>query len=97
MAQIGPEPMSDNCQSLCVASLSLGLHTGDQALEERLGAQVLVVLLEVLLGWGDELDGSELEATLLKAGDDVADESTLDTIWLDGDEAGAVSDAVRCH
>jgi hypothetical protein len=35
------------------------------------------VLLEVLFGGGDELDGYELEATVLEAGDDGADESTL--------------------
>lgn len=44
--------------------------------------------LKVLLGWGDKLDSSELEPTLLKARDDVANESTLDTVWLDSDEAG---------
>ena len=38
------------------------MHTGDKASEEWLGAQVLVVLLEVLLAWSDELDGNELEA-----------------------------------
>ena len=35
------------------------------------------MLLEVLLGGGDHLDGDELEAALLEAGDDVADEATL--------------------
>ena len=30
----------------------------------------------------NELEGDELEATLLEAADDVADESTLDTIGL---------------
>jgi hypothetical protein len=35
------------------------------------------VVLEVLLGGGDELDGGELEAALLEAGDDVADQATL--------------------
>jgi hypothetical protein len=62
--------------------------TGDEALEEGLLAEVGVVLLEVLLGSGDELDGDELVATLLEARDDITDESTLDTVWLDGDEAG---------
>jgi len=37
-------------------------HVGDEALEEGLVLQVLVVLLEVLLRRGDELDGGELEA-----------------------------------
>jgi hypothetical protein len=35
------------------------------------------VLLEVLLGGGDELDGGELEAAALEAGDDGADEAAL--------------------
>ena len=35
------------------------------------------MLLEVLLGGSDELDGGELEATVLEARDDGADESTL--------------------
>jgi hypothetical protein len=35
------------------------------------------VLLEVLLGGSDELDGSKLEATVLEARDDGADQATL--------------------
>lgn len=35
------------------------------------------VLLEVLLAGGGELDGNELEATVLKAGDDGTDQATL--------------------
>lgn len=35
------------------------------------------MLLEVLLGRGDELDGSELEAAVLEARDDGADEAAL--------------------
>jgi hypothetical protein len=35
------------------------------------------VLLEVLLGGGDELDGCELEAAVLEAGDDGADKTAL--------------------
>ena len=35
------------------------------------------MLLEVLLGWGGELDSSELEAAVLEAGDDGTDEATL--------------------
>jgi hypothetical protein len=37
-------------------------RTGNETLEERLLGEVGVVLLEVLLGGGDELDGDELEA-----------------------------------
>ena len=35
------------------------------------------MLLEVLLGGGDELDGGELEAAVLEAGDDGADQAAL--------------------
>jgi hypothetical protein len=52
-------------------------RTGDETLEEGLVLQILVVLLEVLLGWSDELDGSELVASLFKSADDLADETTL--------------------
>ena len=43
-----------------------------------------LTLLEVLRGSVDELEGNELEATLLEAADDVADESALDTVGLQG-------------
>lgn len=43
--------------------------------------------LEVLLAGGGELDGGELVPTLLEAGDDGANESALDTVGLDGNEA----------
>jgi hypothetical protein len=59
-------------QALC----RLG-RTGNQAGEEGLVAQVGVVLLEVLLGGSDELDGGELEAAVLEAGDDGTNEATL--------------------
>jgi len=48
------------------------------------------VLLEVLAGSVDELQGDEFESTLLKTADDVADESPLDTVGLDHD-VGALS------
>lgn len=41
------------------------------------GYPSLTVLLEVLLAGGDELDGDELEAALLEAGDDGTNEATL--------------------
>lgn len=63
------------------------LLTGDEAFKEWLLAEVLIMFLKVLLAWGHQFNCSELEATLLKSGDDVADESTLDTIRLDGDKA----------
>ena len=39
-------------------------------------------LLEVVGRRVDELEGNELEPTLLEAADDVANESTLDTVGL---------------
>lgn len=61
------------------------------------------MLLEVLLGWGDELDGGELEATLLEARDDLADEATLygyvskarPAMVLDCSECSTYLDTVR--
>jgi hypothetical protein len=41
------------------------------------------VLLEVLLGGSDELDGGELEAAVLEAGDDGADETALKYVSMD--------------
>jgi hypothetical protein len=55
----------------------LETRTGNETREEGLAAQVLIMLLEVLLGGGDELDADELEATVLEARDNWADESTL--------------------
>lgn len=49
------------------------------------------MLLEVLLAWADEFAGDELVASLLESGHDVADESSLDAIWLDCNEAAVVS------
>jgi len=54
-----------------------GGHVGDEAGEEGLAGEVGVVGLEVLLGGGDELDGGELEAALLEALDDGADQAAL--------------------
>jgi hypothetical protein len=64
-----------------------GAHVGDESREEGLLGEVLVVLLEVLLGGGGELDGGKLEATALEARDDGADEATHHAVRLYGDEA----------
>lgn len=40
------------------------------------------MLLEMLLGGGDELDGGELEATGLEASDDGADETALEGLLV---------------
>lgn len=61
-------------------------HVCDEAFEEWLVGQIFVVLLEVFLGGRNHLQGNELVSSLLEAADDVADESALDTIWLDSDE-----------
>jgi hypothetical protein len=41
-----------------------------------------LTLLEVLGGCMDELQGDKLEAALLKAGNDVSDETALDAVGL---------------
>jgi hypothetical protein len=33
----------------------------------------------------DELESGELEAAVLEAGDNLADEAALDAVWLDGE------------
>lgn len=62
------------------------VHVVDEASEEGLVLEVGIVLLEVLLAGGDELDGSKLVAAVLEAGDDGANESTLDAVGLDSNE-----------
>jgi hypothetical protein len=54
-----------------------GGHVGNETGEEGLAGEVGVVGLEVLLGGGDELDGGKLEAALLEALDDGADQAAL--------------------
>ena len=56
--------------------LSTG-HTGDETLEEGLVRQVFIVLFEVLFGRSAELHGGKLVSALLKARNNVSDESTL--------------------
>jgi len=57
-------------------------HVLDQTREERPVLQVLVVLLEVLGRSVNELEGNELEATLLETADDVSDETAVDAVGL---------------
>ena len=54
-----------------------GGHVGNETGEEGLAGEVGVVGLEVLLGGGDKLDGGKLEAALLEALDDGADQAAL--------------------
>lgn len=44
--------------------------------------------LEVLLAGAYELAGDQLVTSLLESRHDVADEASLDAIWLDCDETG---------
>lgn len=61
----------------CKVWKGMGQLTGDKTLEEGLGGEVSVVSLEVLLAGGGELHSDELEATVLEARDDGADQATL--------------------
>jgi len=40
----------------------------------------------MFLSWADQLGSNQLVTSLLKSGHDVANESSLDAIWLDCDE-----------
>jgi len=55
--------------------------------EEWLGREILIVLLEVLLAWGAQLDSSKLVATGFESSDNGANKSTLDAIRLDSNES----------
>jgi len=61
------------------------VHVFDEAGEEGLASEVLVVPLEVFLGWSDHLEGDDLETPLFKARDDGPDKVALDAIRLDHD------------
>lgn len=61
-------------------------HVLDQPWEEGPGGQVGVVLLQQLLARPHEFEGDELEALLLEALDDLADDAALDAVRLDHDE-----------
>lgn len=61
------------------------LHVLNQMWEEWLLCQILVVLSQQLLGRIDHLESSQMEAFLLEAGDNIAHESTLHTVWLHHD------------
>jgi len=61
------------------------IHVLDETREERLALEVFVVFFEVFSGGVDQLERSKLEAALLKARDDGADERALHAIRLDHD------------
>jgi len=63
MAQIGPLSMSVfDCQHIAVTIDQKDCLTCDETLEEWFLGEVFVVFLEMLLGWGYELDSSKLVA-----------------------------------
>jgi len=63
-----------------------GIHVFDEASEESLLGEVSVVLFEVSFAGLADLHGNQLEASLFKALNDGADETTLDTIRLNHNE-----------
>ena len=67
--------------------LVAGYYTGNEAGEEGLAGEVGIVLLEVLLRGSDELDGGELEAAVLEAGDDGTDQAALGGVLVLGMDA----------
>lgn len=72
------------------------LHVVDEAGEERAAGQVGVVLLQQLLARLLELEGDQLEALHLEALDDLADQSTLDTVGLHHDEGSFLVSGGHC-
>ena len=58
-------------------------HVLDQTGEEGLALEVLVVLFEVVLTSLDQLHGHKLIATVLKALNDLTNQTALDTVRLD--------------
>lgn len=75
-------------------TLTLPAHGADgargevlgQTVVEGLGGQVNVVLLGLLHGGDEQLHGHQLESLLLETGDDLTDQTTLDTVGLDRDK-----------
>ena len=58
-----------------------------QTSKERTLLVNAVVLLSQLTAWGDLLEAHQLEALALEATKDLADETALNTIGLDGDKS----------
>ena len=65
-------------------------HVGQQGWEEWLGLQVIVVFSQQRFGWLDQLDTNQLETSVFKSADNGGNQSSLDTIWLDGNEGSFV-------
>jgi len=60
-------------------------HVLDEGGEEGSGTEILVVFLKEFSGGVDQLESSEEESSLLEPADDLANESSLDTVGLDHD------------
>ena len=58
----------------------------DETSEEAFGGEVSVVLFELLFAGGAKFHANKLESLGLEAADNLANESSLDTIGLDHDE-----------
>lgn len=67
-----------------------GQHVGQQAWEEWLGLQVVVVVSQQGLRWLAQLDSDQFETSVLESAQDGGDETSLDTVWLDSDESSFV-------
>merc|ERR1711977_619213 len=70
-----------------LASIAALPDHGDNGTAEHVGDKALVVLLEVLLGRRDHLQGDQLVATLLETLDDVANKAALNAIRLNSNES----------
>ncbi|EEQ37008.1 conserved hypothetical protein [Clavispora lusitaniae ATCC 42720] len=65
-------------------------HVRQQAWEEWLLLQVLVVVSQQFFGWLAQLDADQLEASVFESRQDGGNQSSLDTIWLDSNESSLV-------
>jgi len=63
-----------------------GRHVVDESIEEGLGRQISVMLLQMLLAGRESFDADQFVASLFEPLDDLADQSTVDAIRLDHDE-----------
>jgi len=71
-------------------------HVFDQTTKERLGGEVSIVVLEVVLRGLHELHGHQLEAFVLEPLDDLSADATVNGIRLDHDE-GSLSVSGHCQ
>jgi hypothetical protein len=69
-----------------------GAHVLDEAGEERLGGEIGVVLLQQLLGGCGHLQSDQLEALLLEALDDLANQTALNAVGPEEVEQKNIND-----